>query len=264
MRRVQAAGDQRLIDAARAQRWDEVGAIANQVDVNERQPDGATALLWTAQWNHLPTAVLIRAGADVNAANAYGVTPLYFAATNGSAQMTELLLQAGADPNAALPTGETVLMTAARTGELATVQALLARGADVEARERDLGQTALMWALAERHVDVARLLIERGADVRVRSRSGFTPLLFAVRQGLPDGVTMLMAHGADVDEASADGMTLMMALIEATWNWWRSCSRRRIPTPPVWASRRCIGPRAPGRARPRATTVYESGPRSRA
>ena len=74
--------------------------------------------------------LLVRAGANVKAANRYGVTPLSLACTNGNGAMVELLLKAGADPNAPLPGGETPLMTAARTGTLAAVKALLARGAE--------------------------------------------------------------------------------------------------------------------------------------
>ena len=44
---------------------------------------------------------LIRAGADVKAANRYGVTPLSLACINGNAAMIEKLLKAGADANAA-------------------------------------------------------------------------------------------------------------------------------------------------------------------
>ena len=61
------------------------------------------------------------AGADANARNRYGVTPLSLACTNGSEAIVTLLLEAGADPNAALRGNETALMTAARTGTLGPV-----------------------------------------------------------------------------------------------------------------------------------------------
>src|SRR6185503_7827571 len=80
------------------------------------EPDGTTPLHWAAQRNDLEAADrLIRSGANVKAANRYGITALQVAATNGSAPMIETLLSAGADPNTATPEGETVLMTAART-----------------------------------------------------------------------------------------------------------------------------------------------------
>src|SRR4051794_6706479 len=100
------------------------------------------------QDNLQEAARLIRSGADVKAANRYGVTPLSLACTNGDGAMVELLLSAGADANAVLPGGETPLMTAARTGRVEAVKALLSHGAKVEVRERH-GQTAIMWAAAE-------------------------------------------------------------------------------------------------------------------
>jgi uncharacterized protein len=210
-----AAGDLRLLDAVKNRQWSLVPALVPHVDVDARQPDGATALLWAAQWDHLPTAErLVTAGADVNAANDYGVTPLFFAASNGSPAMTALLLKAGANADTSRLTGETALMTAARTGNVAVVQALLAAGADVSAREADMGQDALIWALAERHLEVVRLLLEHRADTRGKTKNGFTPLLFAVRHGSLEAVRMLIARGADVNETATDGTSpLLMAVV---------------------------------------------------
>lgn len=210
-----AAPDLRLVAAAKGQDWSGVRALLTQVDVNSSGPDGATALLWAAQWDHLPTAsALLAAGADANAANVFGVTPLYFAATNGSAALTTLLLKHGARASTALPTGETALMSAARTGNLAVVDALLSAGADLSAREQSKGQTALLWALAEGHRAVVTRLVEKGADLRATTASGYTPLLFAVRHGDIDAVRLFLAKGALVNAAAADGTTpLLMAVV---------------------------------------------------
>ncbi len=40
-----------------------------------------------------------------------------------------------------------------------------------------------MWAAAEGNVDVAQALLQAGADLHARLDSGFTPFLFAVREG---------------------------------------------------------------------------------
>jgi ankyrin repeat protein len=160
-----------------------------------------TALHWAAYHDDLETMqLLVRAGANVKAANRYGVTPLSSACENGNGAMVELLLKAGADPNAALPLGETPLMTAARTGKIAPVKALLAHGAAVDAKEMQGGQTALMWASAEGNVQVVEALLQAGANLHARVPSGFTPFLFAVREGQAEMVRTLIKAGADVNE----------------------------------------------------------------
>ena len=58
------------------------------------QVDGMTALHWAAYRDDVETArLLVRAGANVNAANRYGVTPLSLACTNGNVGLVELLLE---------------------------------------------------------------------------------------------------------------------------------------------------------------------------
>ena len=75
-------------------------------DVNARHPDGASALHWAVHWQDTDMArLLIRAGADVNAVNEYGVMPLSLACANGDAAGTLALLEARANPNVTLPPG---------------------------------------------------------------------------------------------------------------------------------------------------------------
>ena len=93
--------------------------------------DGSTPLHWAAYRDDLTKAnQLIRAGANVNAANDLGATPLWAASLNGSVDMVRTLLDAGASPNAPLLSGETPLMAASRAGKPLVVEQLLRRGAN--------------------------------------------------------------------------------------------------------------------------------------
>ena len=171
----------------------------NATVVNVPQPDGTTALHWAAYHDDADTAaVLLKAGANVNAVNRYGVSPLVQACKNGNAGMVKLLLDAGADVNATLKGGETTLMLAARSGDAEAVTMLLVRGVNPNARER-LGQTALMWAAAEGHTAVIRALIRAGADINATLDSGFTPFFFAVREGRLEAAKVFLAAGVDVN-----------------------------------------------------------------
>ena len=231
-----AAAAERLLDAVKAQDADAVRTVlAEGVDVNARQPDGATALHWAAYRDDLDTVrLLIDAGADVDAANELGATALWLAADNGSAPVIAHLLDAGADANVALPEGETPIMTAARTGSAEAVRLLIAHGAEVNVAEESRAQTALMWAVAQGHRAVVEALLEHGADVAARSRvrprlmhadntnasqydqgvmwnrGGFTPLLFAARHGDIDSAALLLASGADVDDRAPTGATALV------------------------------------------------------
>src|SRR5437870_5038671 len=158
---------------------------------------GATPLHWAAHWNDLESADrLIHEGANTNATNEYGVTPLQLACENGSAAMVEKLLSAGAKPT------ESVVMTCAWTGNAETIKLLLNRGADPNAKETRRGQTALMWALDQKHLDAARVLIEHSAGVNAHSKNGFTPLLFAAKQGDLETIRMLLKAGAKVNDGT--------------------------------------------------------------
>jgi ankyrin repeat protein len=176
--------------------------LAEGADVNGAQADGMTALHWAAHLDDLETTkLLVKSGANAKAANRYTVTPLSLACTNGNGDLVKLLLEAGADANTTVAGGETVLMIAARTGKPDCVKALLTHKADVNAKERR-GQTAMMWAAAEGHAEVVELLMAAGGDFRTPlAESGFTPLHFAVRQGWPEVVRVLLKAGADVKEA---------------------------------------------------------------
>jgi ankyrin repeat protein len=202
---VTAAGsDLRLIEAVQIQNLQQVSSLLNQhVDVNARSADGSTALLWAAHWDALNTAgLLIRAGADPNVANDFGMNPLSQACTNGSAEFVDLLLKAGANPNMPIATGVPPIMTCARSGSADAVRLLIAGDADVNAKEPIQNQTALMWAAAEHHPDVVRMLIQAKANVQARTKNGFTALHFAAREGDIESARLLLSAGLNIDVRS--------------------------------------------------------------
>ena len=72
------SSDLQLVESVRERNTEAVRSLLKQhADVNVPQADGTTAVAWAAHWGDLETAeLLIRAGANVNASNDYGVTAL--------------------------------------------------------------------------------------------------------------------------------------------------------------------------------------------
>jgi ankyrin repeat protein len=100
-------------------------------------------------------------GADINARNRSGRTPLMMAAVTRNLDLVKTLLAQQADVRATDSAGMTALMWAAFGGDPAIVRALLEAGADVNARDTN-GETALEWA-AKENTGVRQLLQKAGA-----------------------------------------------------------------------------------------------------
>ena len=247
-----------LPSAARAaQHAAALAALSERADPNQAEPDGTTPLHWAVHNDDADlVAKLIAAGANVNTANDYGATPMSEAAVNANVDVLKALLAAGANVEAANSDDQTALMVVARGGNVAAAELLIARGANVNAREQRKGQTALMWAVAQSQPAMVSALLKHGADAEARSNlnewerqvtaeprqknlfpGGFTPLLYAARQGCLDCAKALIAAGAAVDRTDPDGVTpLISALLSGhfdtakflldkganpnKWDWW--------------------------------------------
>jgi mono/diheme cytochrome c family protein len=136
--------------------------------VNATDRAGSTLLHHAAGFGTVGTmALLLDAGADVNAKNRRGSTPLHWAIDDEA--KVRLLLARGANVNAKQLEGRTPLYQAALLGNgLAIVRLLLANGADPN-RAMANGRTPLMAAAARGDVDEMRALIDANATVDARN-----------------------------------------------------------------------------------------------
>lgn len=219
---------------SRGEREQALFMLESGADVNALLPDGSTALLYAAYLGDTDlVAALLKAGADANVRNEFGSFALTEAAQAGSAKIVQLLLEHGADPNLGNAEGETALMVAARSGSLEAAELLLKHGAEVNAREQWGGQTAVMWAAAQSQPEMLKLLIKHNADVNMHgfarlwdrrtmneprpkdmNKGGFSPLLYAARQGCTQCVPILAKAGADLNGVDPDRVSaLNLALI---------------------------------------------------
>ena len=151
----------------------------------------------------------LAAGADVNAKDDIGRTPLCFAAMKGHKEVAELLIANGADVKDDV--GRTPLHGAANQGQTEIAELLIANGADVNAK-KDHGHTPLHGAILYQHKEVVELLITAGADVNADEGTGWTPLHIAAglnadlqrygglsAEGHKEIAELLIGAGADVN-----------------------------------------------------------------
>ncbi len=175
---------------------------------------GLTPLHFAARQGCVEGAkVLVKAGADINATNPNGFSPILLAIINSHYDVAAFLLDQGADANIADEVGRTPLYAAVdmhtlpdsnlpwpselnnQLTSLDLIQALLAHGANVNAQ-----------LLKQQPY---RSKVDRGADTMLGT--GATPLLRAAKAGDTEVVKLLLAKGADPKLTTKFGMTPVMA-----------------------------------------------------
>jgi ankyrin len=179
---------------ARSDVWSQMMAVSPHgvPEYNREIPHGGdTAFMFAARAGDLGSAkLLLAAGANVNDADAWGVSALVLAAHSGYRELAEVLLEAGADPNDD-SAGFSALHIAIMRRDERMAAALLARGADANARlgawtptrrqSKDwnfapelVGATPFWLAARFAQPGMMRLLLEHGADPRVVHRVDYT------------------------------------------------------------------------------------------
>ena len=137
----------------------------------------------------------IRANFNIHITDDTGNSPLLIALKKGYTVIAQILLNAGADVNASDKIGLTpLLLTCGKPtrGYKAIAETLIKKGAMINVRDR-LGYTPLLLSLSGGTADIAAMLILRGADTSARTRDGKTALDLAQTAGNKEVVDLLLS-----------------------------------------------------------------------
>ncbi|KAJ6009169.1 hypothetical protein N7522_004185 [Penicillium canescens] len=179
-------------------------------EINAADQDGRTPLSWAAENGHeLVVKLLINNAARLETKDdTLRQTPLSLAAVYGYDLVVKLLL----DKGARLETtddefGQTPLSLAAEHGHDLVVKLLLDKGADLETKDDALKQTPLSFAAENGYYLVVKLLIDKGACLDTKGKYGQTPLSLAAVSGYDLVVKLLLDNGADPGIKDDEGQT---------------------------------------------------------
>lgn len=182
--------------------------IENDADVNIRDTaNESTALEWALSNSDTPIDVvktLCEVGADLNAKNPDGRTPLFLTVDNTiNLEALKTLVEWGAKVNIPNDDGETVLHYASKYegDELQTaieaIGFLLEKGADINAQDSN-GDTPLIASVND-DVTILTFLLKKGASPNLQDKNGDTALMMAAFEGYQAAVRTLLEYGPNVN-----------------------------------------------------------------
>ena len=182
-------------------------AIYNGANIEAQDNDGNTPLHHASYNRHLEVVkILIELGANIEAQNKDGDTPLHYASYNRHPKVVKMLIELGANIEAQDNDGNTPLHNASGEEHLEVVKMLIELGANIEAIDI-FGHTPLHHASYNRHLEVVKMLIELGANIEAQDNDGDTPLNRASFRGHLKIVKFLLKNGANIDTRNKFGNT---------------------------------------------------------
>lgn len=148
---------------------------------------------------------LVMAGADVNARDNMGYSPLAWAAYAGTVDTFYGLKAMGADQSVISNKGETVLMMAAKNPNPTILENLLMHWprSELEAKDSD-GETAFASAVHVGNAAPIEDFLKAGVEVDTRDKYDTTPLMWMATKGMWND-PLLIAAGADVNAKDSEG-----------------------------------------------------------
>lgn len=124
-------------------------------------------------------------------------TPLHVVMIRQQEEMVEMLISRGADVNAKDSEGETPLLSAFWCPEYKKIPEILVNaGADVNCTDSS-GRTPLHHAVSHNDKKLVEFLVSHGAHINAKDHEGKTPLRFAIERKNRDIVEFLRSHGGE-------------------------------------------------------------------
>ncbi len=184
--------------------------MSSGANVNAADATGNTPLMLSAKGGHVTSVrMLLLEGAAAEAINSQGETAVHHAARGGHWSCMGELLEAGVDPDVRDLRGLSPFWCAFKSGKMAVVDALLNYNCDVNVQDPETKMTALHIAADSGDLDIVEKLLEGGALTNIRDNNWETPFLVALRQKQVPVAEALISHGCDVsvtDKAFNSGL----------------------------------------------------------
>jgi ankyrin repeat protein len=183
--------------------------MLNPAVMSARDSLGNTVLHHATMWRiDSVIPAIVERGANSEAVNTSGETPLFIAVKANAASTVRALLGAGASLTGRDSLGNTALHTAVRSNAPQATEALLDANSNIDAYNL-YGQTPLHDAVHLGVYDVQIILVRRGANIEVRDNEGNTPLLLAIRMGTYRSAEQLITSGSDINTRNNTGDTAL-------------------------------------------------------
>jgi hypothetical protein len=135
---------------------------------------------------------LIENGADINAVDEMGKSPLHFIASELDTASAEFALSNGALVDAENIEGRTPLHIAAYCNQTEIIDCLLEHGAQLNKKSKE-GQTPVHFAIRSSAIESLNLLIEKGASYDCTDNQGRTPLHLGAELDRSLAVSLLLS-----------------------------------------------------------------------